>query len=738
MTATLTPNAPSYRRSDDSPPSSPWSGRTRQPLTHRRARQARRVIANLRRPADRGFRPDIEGLRAIAVVAVVVYHAGLGLTGGYVGVDVFFVISGFLITKQLNRSVASKGLRALPIFYAHRIRRLLPAAALAVVATVTAFRFFGPPLQVREVTTDGIFSALSVLNYRLAALGTDYQHVGTAASPLQHFWSLAVEEQFYVVWPVVVAALLLTGRLIGRRVGRMMLLVVVLAVIVSSAVASAALTATSAPWAYFGIHTRAWELAVGALLAITARRLVGVPRRLAGVLAWAGLAAIAYSAVRFTEATPFPGTAAWIPVGGAAAVIAAGCGARVGAERMLAEPLMQCLGRVSYSWYLWHWPMLVIAPYIVGRALGGWERGAVVWLSLVVAVACFAWVEQPVRLLTWPTWQWVGSGGLIVATVTACSLGVAALAPSITGSGAATTLASVAGPRTGRAVSAGNAAAPSVSDLVARTVAAAVDTRAVPSNLTPAPLDAATSLPPTSTNGCHAGFTEVTQGDCVYGDVAATSTVVLFGDSHAEQWLPALDLAAKQKHLRVVSWTKAACPAARLTVSNPSLNRTYTECDTWRSATIARIGALHPTLVLMSQSENVASSAVSPAQFATATVQTLTDLTAAGASRLAFVQDIPTPGTDLPGCIATHLDDARACTYDRSTAYRYPARHAAMAPALKASGVTAVDPAAWFCAPTRCPSVVGNVLVYRNESHMTVPYSRWLAPAIAALLPTKA
>ncbi|MDQ2757928.1 MAG: acyltransferase, partial [Actinomycetota bacterium] len=287
MTATLSPSAPTYRRSDDLPTSSTWSGRSQRPLTVRRARQARRVIARLRRPADRDFRPDIEGLRAVAVVAVVVYHAGLALPGGYVGVDVFFVISGFLITKQLTRSISRSGLRALPVFYAHRIRRLLPAASLAVVATVTAFRFFGPPLQVREVTTDGIYSALSVLNYRLAALGTDYQHVGTAASPLQHFWSLAVEEQFYVVWPVVVTALLLTGRLLGRRAGRVLLLLVVLAVIASSALASAQLTATSAPWAYFGIHTRAWELAVGALLALTAKRLVGLPRPLAGVLAWA-------------------------------------------------------------------------------------------------------------------------------------------------------------------------------------------------------------------------------------------------------------------------------------------------------------------------------------------------------------------------------------------------------------------------------------------------------------------
>ncbi len=733
MTATLTP------RTSASPetPSRPGLPGHERSLTTRRVRRARRVIAARRRAPDRAFRPDIEGLRAIAVLAVVVYHAGLGLPGGYVGVDVFLVISGFLITKQLARMVSTKGLRSLPTFYAHRVRRLLPAAVLVVVVTTIAFRFWGPPLKVRDVAMDALFTAFSGLNYRLAAVGTDYQHMGAAASPLQHFWSLAVEEQFYVVWPLVVAAVLL----LGRRAGRPLLVGVVVLVIAFSSWQSAVLTQVSAPWAYFSMHTRAWELGVGALLALTAPTLARLNRRLAGLLAVAGLAAVVAGALLYSDATPFPGTAAWLPVGGAAAVIAAGCGPRVLAERLLAEPLMQCLGRISYSWYLWHWPMLVITPYAVGRTLSGWERGAVVWLSLVAALASYVWVEQPVRLVSWPTWGWIGSGGLLSAAVVACSLIVVALGPATVGTGAAAQLGSVAAGATGPApgsvgASGVPAAAPSAAQLIAQTVAAAVDIRAVPSNLTPRPEAAADSLPATSTNGCHAAFTATTQGACVYGDPAATRTAVLFGDSHAEQWQPALDLLGQQLHWRIVSWTKSACPAGRLTVFNSALNRDYTECDTWRAATVQRIGALRPTLVIMSQSENVAASSVRPEAFSSAAVQTIDALRAVGVQRIAYVQDIPTPGNDLPGCVATHLDDARACGYDRSAAYLYPERHAAMAPALAAAKVTVLDPAPWFCTDTRCPAIVGNVLVYRNSSHMTVPFSRWLAPALAPALTT--
>lgn len=675
-----------------------------------------------RATAPRSFRPDIEGLRAVAVLVVVAYHAGLGISGGYVGVDVFFVISGFLITGQLVKHVEARGVAALPIFYAHRVRRLLPGAAVVVVATVVAARFWAPVLQVKDIATDAYFTTFYALNYRLAEQGTDYQHMGTSASPLQHFWSLAVEEQFYFVWPIIIV-LLLT---VGRRCGRILVAIAIVAVIVVSARASVEITDSSAPMAYFSLQTRAWELGIGAFVAVAAGHLTRLPRWLAGAMAWTGLACITFSAVVYTSATPFPGSAAWLPVGGTALVIVAGAGPRVGAERLLAEPLMQCIGRISYALYLWHWPILVLAPYAVGHPLSMLERLAVIWLALASALVTFFFVEEPTRRLRVPPLRWIGLGALLSAMVFAAAALVITFPPSTTGSGAAVNLASTANGKQS-------------SSVVRRAVSAGLLTISAPSNLSPQPADAAGSVPqPALEPGthniygslCHAAFTQVVQADCIYGDPKATRTVVLFGDSHMEQWFSAVNAMAVRKHWRVVTWTKAACPAARITVRNPALNRAYTECDEWRAATIVKIRALKPALVLVGQSENVASSSVPASTFADATVGTLKELREGGHAKVVYLQDIPIPGSDLPACVAANLSDVRPCTFDRDKAYTYPERHKALAPALRAAGFGFVDPVDWFCSSDRCAAVVGNVLVYRNGSHMTVPYSRWLAPAL--------
>jgi peptidoglycan/LPS O-acetylase OafA/YrhL len=664
----------------------------------------------------RGFRPDVEGLRAVAVVAVVLYHAGLGIPGGYVGVDVFFVLSGFLITRQLTGAVASKGIRAIPTFYAHRIRRLLPAAAVAVIATVVAARVWAPVLQVRGIATDAIFTTFYSLNYRLASFGTDYQHVGLAASPLQHFWSLGVEEQYYLGWPILIV---LVGWL-GRRYARPLLVLFLLGVIALSSYYSVTVTAHAAPWGYFSLHTRAWELAVGALVAVAGGLLARLPRCVASLLGWVGLGAICYAAFAFTDTTAFPGSAAWVPVGGSALVVTAGCGPRIGVERILGEPLMQCLGRVSYSWYLWHWPMLVLIPYALGDDLNVVERVGVVWLSLVAAVSSYFAVENPARRIAMPNARWLGTGVALTAAVAACGVLVAVFPPSTTGHGREVRLAPIASARASTAIE--------------RAIARGVRTVAVPRNLVPQPQDAASSLPSAVQNGCHAEFTSIDQGACVYGDKDATRTVVLFGDSHMEQWLPAFDVSGQRRHWRVVNWTKSACPIAWLTVFNPSLNRDYTECDVWRARTIARIAALHPRLVVISQSENVVSSDVSPEEFSMATVHTINDLPQRTRARVVYLGDIPVPGSDLPGCVAEHLADVRSCTFKLSDAYIDPERHRQVAPALLAAHVGLVDPARWFCTAKTCPAVVGNVLVYRNSTHMTVPYSTWLAPMAGRIL----
>ncbi|MCU1619008.1 MAG: acyltransferase, partial [Modestobacter sp.] len=263
-----------------------------------------------RHSTARGFRPDIEGLRAVAVLAVVLFHAGVpGLDGGFVGVDVFFVVSGFLITGLLWRELAGTGTVRLTRFYGARARRLLPAATLVLVATVVAAVLLLPPLRARAVLGDAVASALYVGNYRLALQGTDYLAADAPPSPFQHYWSLGLEEQFYLVWPalMIATAWAVRRRRPARKVGPF---VVVLAVVAAlSLVLSLSWTRTQPPWAFFALPARAWELAAGGLLALLTVGRRPLPAPVAGPAGWLGLGLVAGSCVRLGGGTPYPGVA---------------------------------------------------------------------------------------------------------------------------------------------------------------------------------------------------------------------------------------------------------------------------------------------------------------------------------------------------------------------------------------------------------------------------------------------
>jgi hypothetical protein len=273
---------------------------------------------------------------------------------------------------------------------------------------------------------------------------------------------------------------------------------------------------------------------------------------------------------------------------------------------------------------------------------------------------------------------------------------------------------------------------------VATALTAASTNRAVPGNLTPS-LERAGSDVPETESGCHLGFLQVDQGPCVYGDPAGKHTVVLFGDSHAQQWQGALDAAAKARHWKLVSWTKAACPVASTTIVNPSLKRDYTECDTWRSAMIARIRALKPDLVIVSQSDSVPGRTVSNDHWASTTLDTMQQLTAGG-QRVEFLADTPYPKADVPTCVSEHLADVRACSVTRAQAYHasalYTDRHSQVVTTLEQARMKVIDPVDWICSGTTCPVIVGDTLVYRDDSHISNTYSTELAPLLAPLLAT--
>ncbi len=282
-----------------------------------------------RRAKRTGFRPDIEGLRAVAVIAVVLYHAGIpGVTGGYIGVDIFFVISGFLITGLLFREVTTADTVRLGPFYGARARRLLPAAATVGIITAIGAAVVLPPLQARSVFLDGIASALYVGNYRFAMQGTDYLG-SNMPSPFQHFWSLGVEEQFYLVWPVLIIGTAWLVRRVAPRglaASRATPYAVVLGLVgVASLTAAVLWTRTSPPWAFFSLPTRAWELAAGGLLALSIQQWRRLSLVTASIVGWGGLALILLTCTQLNAGTPYPGTAALLPVLGTALIIGGGC-----------------------------------------------------------------------------------------------------------------------------------------------------------------------------------------------------------------------------------------------------------------------------------------------------------------------------------------------------------------------------------------------------------------------------
>ena len=348
-----------------------------------------------------GFRPDIEGLRAVAVFAVVLYHAGVpGISGGYIGVDVFFVISGFLITGLLWREVTTTNTVRLVRFYGARARRLLPAAATVGIFTAIAAAVVLPPLQARRVFLDGIASALYVGNYRFAMQGTDYLASDQPPSPFQHYWSLGVEEQFYLVWPVlIIGTAWLVGRARRGAASKAAPYAVVLALVAVASLAAAVLwTRTSPPWAFFSLPTRAWELAAGGLVALSIRQWRRLPLLPAAIAGWGGLALILLTCTQLGPGTPYPGTAALLPVLGTALVIGGGCvTGGIGPGRVLCRPAMRAIGRVSYSWYLWHWPVLLLMPPLLGAPAGLPARLAATVVSAGLAVITMHLVENPGR-----------------------------------------------------------------------------------------------------------------------------------------------------------------------------------------------------------------------------------------------------------------------------------------------------------------------------------------------------
>ena len=368
---------------------------------------------------DRKYRPDVEGLRAVAVAAVVLFHAKLlGFTGGFVGVDVFYVISGFVITGVLLRKFESSGSLGFADFYARRARRILPAASLVLIVTILASYHWLGFIRGGEVADDARWCAVFFGNFHFLAIGTNYFASQLPPSPLQNYWSLAVEEQFYLFYPCALALSLFA---IPKFSVRHKVMILTGTVIVCSLVWSIYQTSVDPYGAYLSSLTRGWELALGGFVAAGTQYWLRIRAAVAIALTWCGVAGILVACIFFTGATPYPGWAAILPVVSSATIIAGGMAAgRWGAEAVLGTFVFRWIGKFSYSIYLWSWPILTIATQSSSRGLSLTQRLLSILASVALAAITYAIVENPIRHSKWVAaswWKGILLGTVLIAAV---------------------------------------------------------------------------------------------------------------------------------------------------------------------------------------------------------------------------------------------------------------------------------------------------------------------------------
>ncbi len=629
-----------------------------------------------------GFRPDIEGLRGVAVLLVVAFHAGVGgFSGGFVGVDVFFVLSGYLITALLVRELTSKGHISFRNFYARRVRRLLPTFGVVFVVVLVASYVVYAPFELVALRSS-LFSVAGYVSNLSFARHAQYFGPATAANPFLHTWSLAVEEQFYLVWPLLLLATTVLGRRIGRE--RQALWTVLGLLTAASLLLCIWLTGRNQPYAFFLSPPRFWEFAIGGLAVLLPPTVARRPGRWALV----GLAVVIAAGVLIDGSMAFPGYLAAVPVIGTAAILIGGAADPLaGPLRYLATRPMQWLGRMSYAWYLWHWPVLRLAEAAWGP-LGVLARLALALASLGASALTVRLVERPIRFR--PT--------LMRRPLLTLAVGATIMAFGLTATYAVSRQAQEAQLQTNQSI-----------------------------------FTASWALPKFYQEGCDVSlYGTATPDGCEYGSVGASESIVLFGDSHAGHWFPALQRVADASGAKLLPFVKDACPSVSLDMFNDMLARPYTECTQWRRRSLDGIVQLRPRVVVLSNNSAYVAihpkrSQVTPAAWQAGLRATASRLTAAGI-RVVVITDIPR-GDDGTICLARQAWDpifGQDCSYQLASALNPAARSAEAQAVAGLSGVTLVSMNDSVCSTPICPVRRGDTILYRDTGHLTVAFSRSL------------
>lgn len=645
---------------------------------------------------EKRYRPEIEGLRAVAAFLVAVYHIWLMQVSG--GVDVFFVVSGFLITTSLLSAHARQGVLKFGPFIKRLLRRLLPNA-LTVLLVVTIVSWLVLPAVRHHATISEVFaSAFYYENWQLAITGTDYLDQTNEKSPVQHFWAMSIQGQFYVVTFVLVAVAVFAAVSLRRRL-RVALPVVLLVAGACSFVFSVYLTAVDQTWAYFDTRTRLWEFMVGGLLALFLSRLV-VPKAVSMVLGWLGLLVLVSTGLVLDVGASFPGYVALLPVGAAVLILVAGQNpSGAGVEKLLGSRPLVFLGGLSYGLYLWHWPLLSFYYVLAGTHEVPFLHGVgIIAAALVLSWASTTFVEKP--LVAYSTRHGLGWRGfapvialLVAVCVVAASWSVALRVQS----------APIAEPGD-----------PNHPGALARTSGFPA-----PPELDPVPhlADVKGDKADPSVDGCHQrpGNAEVII--CEYGETEDyLHTVALVGGSKSTHWHPALNSFAAEEQIRLLNVTKSGC---RLWLGGSSAD----DCNEWNENVVREVADYGVDLVVTLADTDSSGIDEVPEGF----LEQFRRFEERGVPILA-IRDSPTFPHDVAECIAEHGVDSAACDGDRSQMLPVPSAWEKLE--VHPANVTYVDYTEIFCDTDSCPVVIGNVIAYSDMTHMTATFSRSFAPIL--------
>lgn len=683
----------------------------------------------------RNQRGDIQGLRALAVTLVIVYHLyPQVLPGGFVGVDAFFVISGYLIIGSLVREVSRSGKITLGVFYARRIRRLLPAATTVLIGTLIATVILLPQGRWQSIARDGVMSALQLQNWNQAFGASSYEGATAQVSPLQHYWSLAVEEQFYLVIPLLLLGAAACARLLRRGKTGLSLWLVCL-VSVASFAHSMVFTLTNHEMAYFATTTRMWELGLGGIGALVMPRL-RLTAVISRILGWLGLGLIVFSALTFSTSLAFPGFIALVPVVGTMFIISSASAnahacspAWSTVSAWLSIRPMTFVGDISYSLYLWHWPVVVFYVFKLGRTPELGDGAVIVAISVVLAMLTHRSIEErfrhgrPVRQPDGRRFNAMVSSRAAYASAV-CLVAATSFTAAIPWVVVQIKFDQLSGGANKNDYPGAMAFAPfqpafSPPDMPVK----------------PDPSIALQDHPLTSRNDCGVYDPASTPDDeCYYGDLKAGRTAILVGDSHAGQFVDPVAELGSRFGWEVRAMVRNGCP---FSAAPPSSGTTvYWNCSNQNAISLQKILLLKPKMVIISGMTSYGYQQALHWRWAHETdlvngyASLMRPLVDAGIA-VRVILDIPYPDFAAPDCVQVNGPASDRCQIHLPDGQ--PRSDALRSAAELVPGVKVLDLTSYFCRDGLCPAVIGNVLVYR-DNHMTNTFAKTLAEPLQAAL----